>query len=123
MDRLVEPGAAGRGRGWLWLNPHVFPPVRTPTRWASKGIYGEMVWARRRADVPAGHRRALRWISVPGAAGIGLLAWGLVGLRVWPTVAGVVLVVLVVLAQLWRIDRLVWLYEDLVRAGARPDAF
>jgi hypothetical protein len=102
---------------WLWLNPHVFAPVRTPTRWASKGIYGEMVWARDRAEVPAAHRSALRLISVPGVVGIGLLAWGLVVLQVWPTVVGVVLVVL---AQLWRIDRLVWVYEDLDRAGRAP---
>jgi hypothetical protein len=50
----------------------------------------------------------------PRVAGIGLTGWGLVALEVWPTVVGVVLVVL---AQLWRIDRLVWMYEDLVRAG------
>jgi hypothetical protein len=28
---------------WLWLNPRVFPPVHAPTRWASKGIYGEKI--------------------------------------------------------------------------------
>jgi uncharacterized protein DUF6653 len=99
---------------WLWLNPRVFAPVRTPVRWASKGIHGEMVWARHPADVPAAHRAALRLIAVPGIAGIGLTGWGLVALEVWPTVVGVVLVVL---AQLWRIDRLVWMYDDLVRAG------
>src|SRR5262249_16839492 len=29
---------------WLWLNPHVFAPVETPTSWAAKGIYGEKLW-------------------------------------------------------------------------------
>jgi hypothetical protein len=97
---------------WLWLNPRVFAPVDHPTRWASKGIYGEMVWARRRAEVPPAHRTAFRLIAVPGVVGIGLLVWGLVALDVWPTVTGVALVVL---AQLWRIDRLVWMHEDLTR--------
>jgi hypothetical protein len=100
--------------GWLWVNPHVFAPVAEPTRWASKGIFAERVWASRRELVPAGHRVAFRLIAVPGVVGIGLLGWGLVVLDVWPTVVGVVLVVL---AQLWRIDRLVWMYDDLMREG------
>ena len=79
--------------GWLWLNVRVFPPVDRPTAWASKGIYGERIWATQ-AD-----------------CGIVLLVWGLVALEVWPTVAGVTLVVL---AQLWRIDRLVWMYDELL---------
>jgi hypothetical protein len=102
---------------WLWLNPRVFAPVREPHRWASKGIHGEMVWARHPAAVPPAHRTALRWIAAPGAVGIGLTAWGLVALDVWPTVTGVALVVL---AQLWRIDRLGWMHDDLVRAGGVP---
>ena len=95
---------------WLWLNPHVFPPVDTPTRWASKGIFGEKIWAAERDRVPHHHRVAFRWIAVPGVAGIGLLAWGLVALEPWPAVTGGAFMVL---AQLWRIDRLVSLYEDL----------
>jgi hypothetical protein len=55
---------------WLWLNPRVFPPVRTPTRWASKGIHGEMLWARRPPAVPTAHRTAFRLIAVPGVVGI-----------------------------------------------------
>ena len=101
---------------WLWLNPRVFAPIHEPTAWASKGIFGEEVWARRRAEVPVAHRAALRLIAVPGVVGIALLGWGLVALEVWPTISGVALVVL---AQLWRIDRLVWMYEDLSRRVPR----
>jgi hypothetical protein len=97
--------------GWLWLNVRVFPPVDRPTAWASKGIYGERIWATQADQVPAHHRYALRLIALPGLCGIVLLVWGLVALEVWPTVAGVTLVVL---AQLWRIDRLVWMYDELL---------
>ena len=103
---------------WLWLNPRVFPPVERPTRWASKGFYGERIWARQPELVPPGHRTAFRLIAVPGVVGIALVAWGLVALDPWPTALGAVLVVL---AQLWRIDRLVWMYDDLVRAGRAAD--
>ena len=49
-------------------------------------------------------------ICVPiGAAGFVLLVYGLVRLEVWPTVFGASLIVL---AQLWRIDRLVVFYES-----------
>ena len=95
---------------WLWFNPRVFPPVTRPVAWASKGIYGEAIWARQRAAVPPRHRTAFRLIAIPGVVGIAMVAWGLVALDVWPTVFGATLVVL---AQLWRIDRLVWMYEEL----------
>ena len=95
---------------WRWLNPRVFAPVVKPVAWASKGIYGERIWARHRAAVPARHRTAFRLIAVPGLVGIVLTGWGLLALEVWPTVFGATLVVL---AQLWRIDRLVWMYEEV----------
>jgi hypothetical protein len=88
----------------------VFPPVPVPTAWASKGIHGERIWATDPARVPAHHRRAFRLVALPGIAGMVLMIWGLVALDVWPTVTGAVLVVL---AQLWRIDRLVWMYDAL----------
>jgi len=102
---------------WLWLNAHIFPPVDHPTAWASKGIYGEKIWATEPARVPAHHRRAFRIIALPGIAGIVLLAWGLVFLDPWPTIVGGTLVVL---AQLWRIDRLVWMYDELASASPPP---
>lgn len=110
MDRLVVPGPLALVMVWLWLNPRVFPSVDQPTAWASKGIYGERIWATEPARVPTHHRRAFRLLAIPGVAGMALAVWGVVTLGVWPTVVGVTLVVL---AQLWRIDRLVWMYDGL----------
>jgi hypothetical protein len=94
---------------WLWLNPRVFPAVTEPRSWAAKGIYGEKLWLLESCSVPLEYRVVLRWLIVPGLCGIVLLAYGLVALLVWPTVFGATLIVL---AQLWRIDRLGLLYEQ-----------
>jgi len=93
---------------WLAINPHVFAPIDTPRSWAAKGIYGERLWLERPDRVPPGDRLAFRWLAVPGVVGAGLLVWGLVVLEIWPTVFGASLVVM---AQLWRIDRLGRVYE------------
>lgn len=97
---------------WLLLNPHVFAAVTVARGWAAKGIYGEKLWLHEPDRVPPAYRALLRWLAVPGLAGFGLLAWGLAELSVWPTVFGGTLIVL---AQLWRIDRLGLLYEDSER--------
>jgi len=41
--------------------------------------------------------------------------WGLLKLLVWPTVFGATLIVV---AQLWRIDRMGLLYEEIERASS-----
>ena len=92
---------------WLWLNPRVFAPVE-PVTWAAKGIYGERMWVYESGRIPERDRATLRLLAVPGLIGFGLLAWGLFSLRVWPTVAGAVIIVV---GQLWRIDRLGRIYD------------
>jgi len=93
---------------WLLLNPHAFAPVREPRSWAAKGIYGEKLWLHHRSEVPLGYRAVFRWLALPALAGFALLAWGLVRLAIGPTMFGAPLIVL---TQLWRIDRLGMLYE------------
>lgn len=94
---------------WLRVNPHVFPRVDDPRSWAAKGIYGEKLWLQTESrQLPAGYLAVLRWLAVPALAGFALLAWGLVQLSPWPTVFGATLIII---AQLWRIDRLGLLYD------------
>jgi len=96
---------------WLFINPHLFPPVSSNHSWVARGIYGERLWLERRGrDLPSGYREVLRWLAIPGAAGGFLLVWGLIQLSVWPTLFGATLLAL---AQLWRIDRLGLLYEKM----------
>jgi len=94
---------------WLWLNPRAFAAVTEPRGWAARGIYGEKLWLARRGDLPPGYRAVLRFLGVVGGVGFVLLTVGLVALLAWPTVFGATLIVL---AQLWRIDRLGRLYDE-----------
>ncbi|MBO1907532.1 hypothetical protein J4G37_21770 [Microvirga sp. 3-52] len=101
---------------WLFLNPHVFPPVPASHGWAARGIHGERLWLESRGeDLPSSYRRVLRWPAIPGGAGGILLLWGLVELSPWPTSYGATLLIL---AQLWRIDRLGLLYETIRHSEA-----
>ncbi|WP_211854817.1 DUF6653 family protein [Plastoroseomonas hellenica] len=104
---------------WLLLNPHVFPPVQQPKGWAARGIYGEKLWLDGGPDLPAGHRAVLRWLAIPAVAGFALLAFGLAWLQPWPTVFGATLIIL---AQLWRIDRLGRLHDEVGRARSAAAA-
>jgi hypothetical protein len=56
-------------------------------------------------------------MAVGGAARFSTLTYGLVALEIWPTVFGATLVVL---GQLWRVDRFGLLYEERKRLGAVP---
>ncbi|MFD7659490.1 DUF6653 family protein [Actinosynnema sp. NPDC059797] len=103
---------------WLFANPRVFPPVRTPESWAARGIFGERAWLRDRDLVPPDHRAVLRLLVVVGLAGFGLTAWGLVALEAWPAVFGSTVLVL---AQLWRIDRFTRLWEHVDGHRPAPD--
>jgi hypothetical protein len=92
---------------WLFgLNVRVFSPVG-PDSWAARGIYGEQLHME--GKVPAEHRRVLRLLIAAGLAGFVLIAWGLAVLDIWPLVLGTAVLVL---GQLWRIDRYGLLYEQ-----------
>lgn len=95
---------------WLWLNTRLFAPAPDPGNWATRGIYGERLWLESRDRVPREYRVVLRRLIFVGLAGLALTAWGLVRLDPWPTVFGIVLVTL---AQSWRIDRMGLLYGIL----------
>ena len=91
--------------------------MRELRSWVARGIYGEKLWLNEPESVSSDCQSVLRWLIIPGVAGILLLVWGLVQLDLWPTIFGATLVTL---AQPWRIDRLGLFYEE--RKWADADA-
>jgi hypothetical protein len=117
---MVVPAALALVIIWLWINPSAFPPIDKPRQWAAKGIYGEKIWLKDKEMVPPGHRAILRLLIVVGLIGGVLMAWGLIALDLWPTIFGSTLIVL---GQLWRIDRFGQLYDTVNRDNADQAQF
>lgn len=95
---------------WLIINPVAFRPVDEPTAWVSKAVYGEQIWLTQRERVPEVYRTIMRWLVAAGLAGFGFIGWGLCALDVWPILYGATLVVF---SQLWQLDRMRLLYDEL----------
>ena len=93
---------------WLWINPRVFAPVDEPRSWAERGIHGERLWVKEGLKDPE-HRAVMRLHTAVGLIGLAMLVYGLIALSVWPAVCGPALIVL---CQLWRIDRYTRLFDE-----------
>ena len=99
---------------WTWANPRVFGRPESLDSWAAKSVLGERVWVHRDDEpVPTHHRRLPHLLN--GMNGIAALItlWGVVSLRVWPTLFGAALMYV---AKFWYLDRMVWLYQDVTDA-------
>ena len=96
---------------WIWLNPRAFGPAADDSAWITKGVLGERLWANRdRVPVPQRHRIVPHVLNLAQLAGLPFLVWGLVGLQVWPTGVGVLLIAG---TKLWYLDRMAILYGDM----------
>ena len=101
---------------WAAVNPTAFPPPLSLDHWASKAVLGEQFWgARATVPIPRSHRTAATVLAVVSALGLPPLVWGLVVLDGWMVATGLVLQMI---AKIWLLDRMVWLYEDMTRAPA-----
>ena len=97
---------------FMVVNPLLFATPRSTRNWASKGVFGERIWADRNQYDARPVRRVPGTRVAPACQFVGLavLAWGLVELDLLATVAGMVLVQG---AKAWYIDRMVLLFEDM----------
>lgn len=96
---------------WTWYNPRAFPPSTRVDSWASKGTFGERLFLnRKRVPVPRHHDTMAKILTALAAFGSLILLYGLIVLDVWPTVFGLCLTIV---AKVWFVDRMVWLYEDI----------
>jgi len=102
---------------WMWANPRVFRRPKTLDNWASRGVLGERVWLNRDiVPVPERHRVVPHVLNGVTAVGAAFVLWGLIRLAVWPTLLGSVLIYC---GKLWFLDRMVWLYEDMIVENER----
>ena len=103
---------------WAAVNPRAFPPPADLDAWASRGVLGETFWNDRRATpVPVRHRVAPWVLTAVNTAGLPLIVWGLVAPDFWILATGLVVQSA---GKLWFIDRMVWLYDDMVALGHTP---
>ena len=95
---------------WTWLNPRLFPPPVSTDNWMSKGVLGERIWLSRRDDPErARHVPVVRTLMAAAFVGVLLLLAGLALLDLTLTVAGILIAML---AKLWFLDRMVWVYSE-----------
>ena len=96
---------------WTWYNPRAFPPSARSESWAFKGTGGERLFLKRkRTPLPRHHERMAGILTALSAAGVLLLLYGLAVLNAWASVCGLSIAML---AKVWFVDRMVWLYEDI----------
>ena len=94
---------------WMFANPLLFSPPASTRNWASRAVLGERIWVdRKSADVPDAFRSAAATNVANGfsAAGLAILAYGLVDLSVVVTISGILIVHL---GKAWYMDRMVLL--------------
>ena len=102
---------------WMWANPRVFRRPKSMDNWASRGVLGERVWLNRDVvPVPERHRVVPHVLNSVTAVGTAFVVWGLIKLELWPTLFGSALIYC---GKLWFLDRMVWLYEDMIVENER----
>jgi hypothetical protein len=98
---------------WTWLNPRVFARPASTDNWASKAVLGERVWLNRiEVPIPRHHEDAVQVLNV--ITGVGGLA-AVYGLSVLDGQVTVLGIVAVVLGKSWFLDRMVWLFGDMLK--------
>jgi len=97
---------------WAWYNPRAFAPPQYTNNWASKGTFGERIYLRKaQVAIPSHHLVMARWLIFLSAVGTLLFV---VSLAMNDPLLIVCANLTVVLPKAWFVDRMVWLYEDMV---------
>ena len=105
---------------WTWCNPRAFAPAKQSDGWAWKGAMGERLFLdRKRHPVPAHHTALANLLTLLSAIGGVILAYGLIVLDAWATIAGLLFTMT---TKAWFVDRMVWLYEDVGRQASHQGA-
>ena len=98
---------------WIWVNPRFFAAPKDLDNWASRGVLGERVFLKRRAEISAHHRVWATGLGIAALPGVIVMIIGLWRLDLAWAVFGTVLTMV---PKLWFLDRMNWLYLDWLRA-------
>ena len=101
---------------FMMVNPLLFAAPKSTRNWASKGVFGERIWADRTSvAIPTqfGSSQVPNVTYAFQAAGLALLAYGLVVLGLPGLLYVVAGIVIVQCAKAWFIDRMVLLFDDM----------
>jgi len=100
---------------FMVVNPLMFPAPSSTRNWASKGVFGERIYAERNTvDIPRQFRSRVPAVTTAfQLLGLGVLVYGLVELGWVGLVATVTGLVILQGAKAWYIDRMVLLFEDM----------
>jgi len=100
---------------WTWINPRFFGKPKTTKHWASKAVFGERVWLRKKElPIPQHHLNAILVLNIITGSGLPFFIWGLYYLQIWPVIFGLILVIL---GKMWFLDRMVWLYGEMKKSS------
>ena len=96
---------------WTLINPRLFPAPDNTESWAAKAVLGERAFLNRKTvPVRLGHRRAA-WITTGVSLAFALI--GIYGLVVGNFAAALAGWHAAVLAKLWFLDRMVFLWGEV----------
>ncbi|MET0326251.1 MAG: DUF6653 family protein [Ilumatobacteraceae bacterium] len=107
---------------WTWINPRLFGVPASTRNWASKAVFGERIWLRRKlTPIPEQFSSLVpNLANAYSAIGLAMLAYGVVVYDIWLTIAGIVIVHG---GKLWYLDRMVLLFEDVKHRDATVAAW
>ncbi len=97
---------------WLIVNPTLFNKPKNLDNWASKSVLGERYWSERKNNlVPKHHNTPILILTILQALSGIILMVGLWKLELNLTITGIITVYL---TKMWFLDRMVWVYEDMI---------
>lgn len=106
---------------WIYLNPRIFPAPDNTDNWMTKAVLGERVFINRKAEPIPQHHVTMGWITSLVAMVFFLIAaYGLLVRDFWAGFAGWHAAIL---AKIWFLDRMVWLWEDMKDTTPRYQAW
>ncbi|WOD07703.1 DUF6653 family protein [Marinomonas sp. GJ51-6] len=100
---------------WIVINPTLFKKPKTYERWSSRSVLGERIYMKRKeTPIPSKHKLPIFILNILQTISGLILVYGLWDLNVYLTLHGITSIYL---SKMWFLDRMVWLYEDVMEEG------